>query len=81
MKQEIDKAKIVRLLLQVILWIVSIVLGFIWYDWKLVLILFLFTWANTTMLWESKILPLEKMIKLIFKSISFENGEGKETKT
>jgi hypothetical protein len=80
-KSKTEKRKLVRLLLQLILWIGSFVLCFVWYDWKLAVIIFTLLWANNMMLWETKILPLDKMIQLIFKSISFENGESEKTKT
>lgn len=40
------KRKILRLILAASLWAAAIVSIFIWYDWKLLVILFLFLWAG-----------------------------------
>lgn len=71
----------VKGLLTVGLWIGSIIAIFVWYDWKLLLILFIWTWANNIMLIDNVIKPLRKNMKVILKSIDFENGNGEETKT
>ena len=46
MKIKFDKKNSKKRLLGLIIAATSITLSFIWYDWKLILIIFLFSWAN-----------------------------------
>ena len=48
-----------------IIYIVALVLGFIWFDWKLILLLFLFSWGNNLGVLVQSILPLQKQIDLL----------------
>jgi hypothetical protein len=48
-----------------IIYIVALVLGFIWFDWKLILLLFLFSWGNNLGVVVQSIIPLQKQIDLL----------------
>ena len=75
------RSKIISLTLSLIIWIVAISLTLFFYDWKLLLILLLFGWSNNLMLIENKILPLNKMIQIIGKSITEIDGKVNKRKT
>lgn len=72
------KIKALKLLLQVFAWIFAVILTFIWYDYKLVIIMGLFVWANSAMFIETQIAPLQKMVQLILKSIGNDEGKGNQ---
>jgi uncharacterized membrane protein len=49
-------------ILGILVYAAAITLGLIWFDWKLVLVLFLFAWGNNIGLITSSIMPIQKWI-------------------
>jgi len=48
-----------------IIYAAALVLGFIWFDWKLILLLILFTWGNNLGVVVQSIIPLQKQIDFL----------------
>lgn len=48
-----------------IIYIVALILGFIWFDWKFILLLILFSWGNNLGVVVQSIIPLQKQIDLL----------------
>ena len=59
------KRKVLLSILGLLIYIAALVLGFIWFDWKLIVFLILFCWGNNLGMITSTIMPLQKSIALL----------------
>jgi hypothetical protein len=55
-----EKKALLMGILGLIIYIAALVLGFIWFGWKMVLFVFLFAWANNLGMFITNIMPIQK---------------------
>lgn len=59
-----EKKSLLMGILGLAIYVAAIVLGFIWFGWKMVLFVFLFAWGNNLGVLVTNIMPLQKWINL-----------------
>ena len=58
------KKKLLLSIMGLLIYAASIVLGFLWFDWKLIVFVLMFTWGNNIGITTLNIMPIQEWIAL-----------------